>query len=151
MLRIDYVIFYTILISSSVMNLPDHENTQGIQGHVYRISGNQMPSPETKPPTPKGVRAMVYIYELTNLSQVNRTTQSSFYRSISTKLIKTTQSDSSGYYKVKLPPGHYSLFTKKDSLFYANLYDGHNNIAPVYVTPGKMSKVDIKIDYDAVY
>ncbi|PWT72852.1 MAG: hypothetical protein C5B59_14780 [Bacteroidetes bacterium] len=133
------------------MNLPEQGKTQGIEGHVFRISGNQMPSPDVKPRAPRGIQTTVYIFELTNLSQVEREGQSAFYRSISTKLIKTTKSDGSGFFKVKLPPGHYSLFTKKDSLFYANLFDGSNNIAPVQVTPGKMSRIDIRVDYDAVY
>jgi len=124
---------------------------QGIEGYVYRISGNQMPSPDIKPTPPKGIKTALYIFDLTNISQTVRQGQSSFYLSVKTKLIKKVETDSTGYFKVKLPTGHYSLFTKKAELFYANWFDGNNNIAPVEVLPRKLSRVEFKIDYDAYY
>ena len=125
---------------------------QGIEGYVYRIFGNQMPSPNIKPSTPKGTKkTTIYIYERTNISQVVRQGHTSFYVSILSKLVTTTMSDSSGYFKIKLPPGRYSLFTKKDTLFYANWFDKDNNIAPIEVLPGKMTKAEIRVDYDAAY
>ena len=124
---------------------------QGIEGHVYRISGNQMPSPDKKPEPLKGIKTTVYIFDLTNLSQTTSQGHSSFYSAVKTKLVKKAETDSSGYFKVKLPIGYYSLFTKKDSLFYANWFDGKNNIAPVQVHPQKLSTVELKIDYDAYY
>ena len=124
---------------------------QGIEGHVYRISGNQMPSPDKKPERPKGIKTTVYIFNLTNLSQTIREGHSSFYSAVKTKLVKKAETDSNGYFTVKLPVGYYSLFTKKDTMFYANWFDGKNNIAPVQVLPQKLSSVEIKIDYDAYY
>jgi hypothetical protein len=125
--------------------------TQGIEGHVYRISGNQMPSPDIKPTPPKGIKTTLYIFNLTNLNQTIRQDQSSFYSSIKTKLVKKVETDTNGYFKVKLPAGQYSLFVKKDTMFYANWFDGNNNIAPVQVLPQKLSKVEFRIDYDAYY
>jgi len=128
-----------------------NQKAQGIEGHVYRVSGNQMPSPDKKPTKPKGIKTTVYIYNLTNLDQTTREGQSAFYSAIKTKLVKKVRSDANGYFKVKLSPGEYSLFTKKDSLFYANTFDGKNNIAPVQVSPQNFAKVEIKMDYDAHY
>ena len=124
---------------------------QGIEGYVVRISGNQMPSPDRKPSTPKGIKTTLYIFSLTNLNQVTKQGQSSFYSSIQTKLVRKIQTDSNGHFKVALPVGHYSLFVKKDTLFYANWFDADNNIAPVEVTAQKMTKVEFKFDYDASY
>jgi hypothetical protein len=124
---------------------------QGIEGYVFRISGNQMPSPDVKPNPPKGIKTTLYIFDLTNLVQVTRQAQSSFYSSVHTKLVKKIETDSTGYFKVELPAGRYSLFTKKGTLFFANWFDGNNNIAPVQVLPQKMTKVEFKIDYDAYY
>ncbi|HVM88891.1 MAG TPA: hypothetical protein VMT76_11950 [Puia sp.] len=124
---------------------------QGIEGYVYRISGNQMPSPDVKPIPPKGISTFLYIYELTNLSQVQRQGQSAFYYSIPSKLITRIETDTNGYFKINLPAGRYSLFVKKDKLFFANWFDKDNNIAPVEVLPGKFSKVEFRVDYDAVY
>jgi hypothetical protein len=124
---------------------------QGIEGYVFRISGNQMPSPDIKPNPPKGIKTTLYIFDLTNLVQVTRQGQSTFYSSVKTKLVKKIETDSTGYFKVELPAGRYSLFTKKGTLFFANWFDGSNNIAPVQVLPQKITKVEFKIDYDAYY
>jgi hypothetical protein len=123
----------------------------GIEGYIFRISGNRMPSPDTKLSPPKGIKAVLYIYELTSFSQVTKVGESAFYSSVRTKLVQSVTSDESGYFFVSLPPGEYSLFTKKDALFYANNFDGDNHIAPVKVLPHKVTQVNVNIDYDAVY
>lgn len=124
---------------------------QGIEGYVYLVSGNQMPSPDAKPVPLKGTSTFLYIYQLTNLSQVQRQGQSAFYYSIQTKFMAKVETGPNGYFKVNLPPGRYSLFVKKGDLFFANWFDKDNNIAPVEVLPAKFSKVEFRIDYDAAY
>ena len=123
----------------------------GIEGYIFRISGNRMPSPDAKLSSPKGVKAVLYIYQLTTLNQVTKVGESAFYSSIGTKLVQTVTSDETGYFYVSLPPGEYSLFTKKDALFYANNFDGDNKIAPIKVVSHKVSQANVNIDYDAVY
>jgi|SRR5450432_3667693 hypothetical protein len=123
----------------------------GIEGYIFRISGNRMPSPDAKISSPKGVKAVLYIYQLTTLNQVTKVGESAFYSSIGTKLVQTVTSDETGYFYVSLPPGEYSLFTKKDALFYANNFDGDNKIAPIKVVSHKVSQANVNIDYDAVY
>jgi hypothetical protein len=124
---------------------------QGIEGHVYWIAGNQMPSPDVKPAEPKGFKTTLYIYELTNLNQTVRMNHSTFYSAIHTRLIAKTESGKDGYFRLKLPVGRYSIFVKKDDLFFANWFDGNNNISPVEVSPDKLTRIDIKVDYEASY
>ena len=121
----------------------------GIKGYVFRVSGNQMPSPDLPPSKPKGMETTLLIYELTNTSQVIKV--GDFYRTISTKLVEEIRTDENGFFKIKLKPGIYSLFVKKDDLFYSNVFDGHNNIHPVEVKKGKWTQEDFKADYGAVY
>lgn len=130
---------------------PDRPVKQGIEGYIYLVTGNQMPGPGVKRPAPKGVKTTLYIYELTNISQVVKPDESPFYSSIKTKLVKRVVSDSKGHFSIKLPAGHYSVFTKKDSLYYANMSDEKNNIYPVQVSPGKMTKIEVQVNYNAVY
>lgn len=124
---------------------------QGIEGYVYRVSGNQMPSPGRKISMPKGFKTTLYIYQLANIRQVIRNGQSAFYSSINTNLVSKIETDTNGYFKIRMEPGRYSLFTKKDKLFFANWFDKDNNIAPAEVLPGKMTKTEFIVDYDAVY
>ncbi len=142
-----------ILAASSLLHPVAGEagSKQGLQGFVYRISGNQMPSPDKPPSKPKGVATNLYIFELTSLSQVSRQGQTPFYSAVHTKLIKKIQTDSTGHFCIELPAGTYSLFTKKDQLFYANTFDGNSYIAPVVIAPGKMTSIEIRMDFDAFY
>ena len=123
---------------------------QGLEGYIYFVTGNRMPSPDVKQAAPSGYSTTLFIYELTNRNQVTSINQSPFYSNISTKLVKTVKSNDEGYFKVKLPPGDYSLFVKKDNSFYANLFEG-DNINPVKVVAGQFTQVKVNVDYDAVY
>jgi hypothetical protein len=129
--------------------------SQGIKGYVYIVKGNQMPSPGIKPAPPKGYSTTVCIYELTNINQVKKASNSPFYSSIQAKLIKEIRSGKDGSFKVALKKGQYSLFVKvvvkKDTFFYANRLDGKSNIFPVKVDDCKFTEVVFKADYDAVY
>lgn len=131
--------------------IPQEET--GIEGSVYLIGGNRMPAPGVKRGPLQGIRSTVYIYGLTNISQVTRAAQSPYYSSIRTDLVRVANTDDTGYFKVLLPPGHYSVFTKKGNLFYASRMDDRNNIAPVEVLPGKLTKVECRVEsvHKAVY
>ena len=145
-------IFYWLAIATPLLVsfAPDTGcGQQGIEGHVYRVSGNQMPSPDLPRSKPAGMKTTLYIYELTNASQVSQ--DGAFYKSISTKLVKEIPTDDSGYFKAPLKPGWYSLFVKKGDLFYANIFDDKNNIHPVEVKKGEWKEETFKADYDAVY
>lgn len=123
----------------------------GIEGYIFRVSGNRMPSPGNPLPSPKGIHTTLYVYELTSLNQVTRVNEGPFYKDLRSRLIRTVQSDETGYFFVALPPGQYSLFTKKEDLFYANMFDGENHIAPVVVAGGKVAQINVNVDYEASY
>jgi hypothetical protein len=123
----------------------------GIQGYVYEIKGNQMPSPDEKRAPPKGIKTTVYIYELTSPSQVVAADRSGFYKSVNSKLIKEVSTDEKGFFKVYLQPGKYSVFTRAEAMYYANSFDQFNNIYPVEVQKKKMTDVVIKQDFNAAY
>ena len=153
----------------------------GIEGRVYQLSGNQMPSPRrhglpsgfppgatsaadspsgahtpapdtpataSSLPKPKGtgVALTVCVFELTNDSQVVRQGTSPYCQAVHTRLIRQTNTDDKGNFSILLPPGTYSVFTKKGDLFYATRRDEKNNIAPVEVFPGKMARVDCMVE-----
>jgi len=147
-------IYAALAFFALVSFVPAKENfcrRSGIRGHVYLVKGNQMPSPDRPASTGKAVKTTLYVYPLTNVSQVSREGVSSFYKTISTTPVKEIETDENGYFKTKLKPGFYSLFVKKGDLFYANIYDDKNNIYPIEVRKGNWADVDFRADYDAAY
>jgi len=122
---------------------------QGIKGHVYFVTGNQMPSPDRPPSKPAGMKTTLYIYELTNASQVSK--EGAFYKTIFTKLVEEVKTDENGYFKTKLKPGRYSLFIKKGELFYSSIFDDKNNIHPVEIKKGEWTEETFQANYGAVY
>jgi hypothetical protein len=123
----------------------------GIQGYVYEIKGNQMPSPDEKRAPPRGIKTTVLIYKLTSPSQVVPSDRPGFYKSVNSKLIRSVSTDENGFFKVNLQPGKYSLFTRAEGMYYANNFDQFNNIYPVEVQKKKMTDVVIKQDFNAAY
>jgi hypothetical protein len=141
-------------ISLMLMGVPPLQ-TSGITGVVYNISGNHMPAPNQRPPTtpPPGVKATICIFELTSDSQTTRLGSSPYYQAIHTHLVRQLDTDDKGFFEVALPPGTYSVFTKKGDLFYASRRDEKNHIAPVEVLSGKMTRVQCSVesDHKAIY
>jgi len=110
-----------------------------------------MPSPDAPAsPGKRGVQRTLYIYELTNATQVS-TTDGVFHTNIPTKLVKRVVTDADGHFAVRLKPGRYSLFTKEEEGLYANLFDGENNIFPVEVKEGEVIEVEFLINHKAAY
>ncbi len=148
----DFALFIVACLTSINIQVTspkaDTLHQQGIEGVVYRKGGNRMPAPNRRPPAPAGAVSTVYIYELTNDSQTLRQGTTPYYRAIYTRFVCQVDTDSSGNFHVSLPPGNYSIFTKKGDLFYASQRDEKNNIAPVTVSPGKMSRVQCSVESD---
>jgi hypothetical protein len=136
---------------SSQPNTDSLPVTQGVAGQVTELTGNQMPSPDRTLPPPKGIKTTIYVYELTNLNQVEKGDNLPFFKAIRTKFIQSVESDASGQYSLYLPPGQYSLFTKVDGLFYGNSFDGANNINAVKVEENKVARLNITISAKAVF
>lgn len=142
-------IFCLLTLNPSILSITSACLRQGIKGNVYQVSGNQMPSPDVPSSKPKGIKATLAIFELTNKSQAK--VSGKFYETPSTKLVELIQTDETGAYKVKLKPGMYSLFVKVESLYYSNVFDDKFNIHPVEIKKGKWSVDNFTLNYDAVY
>jgi hypothetical protein len=82
------------------------------------------------------------------MTQVTPVGRSGYYQSIHTRLIRQVDTDDSGRFQILLPPGSYSIFTRKGDLFYATRMDEKNHIAPVDVMPGKMTEVECRVESD---
>jgi len=110
-----------------------------------------MPMIDAPRPQPIPVALTVCIYDSTNLKDVVQSHHMPFFSKVNTKLIRTVQSDSTGYFNTSLPEGKYSLFVKVKGQFYSNLFDEKNNLFLVTVQKNKLTKVEIKVSDEAVF
>jgi hypothetical protein len=121
---------------------------QGIWGDVWFWAGNFQPPCITGTVAP--VSREVLVHDLTPYDSVTFAARGpTFYSAIRTPLIATIRSDASGFFQVQLPPGTYSIFTREDTLFYANGLDGHGNIWPVSVVADSVTGIRFDINYEA--
>lgn len=147
--------FSAIIIVAAMALLPlaVHSQQSGIKGRLRVVSGNRMPSPPRRAgdtirqlQAGPGVKGTICVFELTNDTQVTRRGTSPWCEAVHTRLIRQIDTDDKGNFAIPLPPGTYSVFTKKDKLYYASRRDQQNNIAPVKVLPGKMTWVDLRVE-----
>ena len=132
-----------------IASLSAFSQKQGLQGQVFWVSGNQMPGPEAVLSPNQGAIREILIYELTAVTDATQV--GPFFRDIKTRLVVSTQSKPDGTFKVKLPIGSYSVFTKERNGLYANLFDDKGYINPVTIKSGQYAWKTITIDYDAAY
>ena len=139
-------LFLSLLLLSSFAALSQR---QGVHGQVFWVSGNQMPGPEAILSPNQGAVREILVYELTNFNDVTQI--GPFFRDIKTKMVASILSKPDGTFKLKLPPGSYSVFTKEKNGLYANLFDEKSNINPVLVKTGRYAWKTITIDYEAAF
>jgi len=125
--------------------------TQGINGTITEAIGNQMPMQNAPARIANGIRTTVLVYEPTNIRQVSRSGTAPLYTAISTKLVASVDTDSTGAFAVSLPAGSYSLFVKHGKELYANLFDTNNNIALFTVEEGKITKANLTVSLKASF
>ena len=135
------------LISCKAMEANDIK--QGVKGQVLWFEGNLMPGPGQPEPKGKPVERTVAIYELTNMSDL--TGDIPLYQSIGTKKVAEVTSDKDGNFSVTLEPGEYSVFTNEEGGYFANSFDGKNNVAAITVTADQVTALTIKVNYAATY
>ncbi len=123
---------------------------EGIKGQVFWISGNQLPGPEDNRSAHYGIQREIHIYELTTLKDVTLTPEG-FFSDIKTNLVTSLTTKPDGSFKVRLPPGKYSIFVQESAGLYANLFDKNNAINPVVVKEKQYAWLPITVDYQAAY
>ena len=77
--------------------------------------------------------------------------ENGFFKDIQTPLVTKVLSKPDGSFKLRLPPGKYSVFVKEEDGLFANLFDKNNAINPVTVKEKQYSWLPINVDYKAAY
>lgn len=122
---------------------------QGVKGIVMELKGSQMPRIGAPAPEPKPYPTTVFFYEPTDITRVLQWNQGPLFTNIYTKLILATNTDSLGAFAVQLPVGTYSVFVQAGQNFYANSFDIRNNINLVSVEKGKLTEMNIVVNFAA--
>ncbi len=154
MKQILFLIFFITAVISGCSLVKTTKTTivrQGISGLVTAVTGNQMPMKGVDPMPPKGLAAIIYVYEQTNLSQVTKSNKTGIYTAIQTKRLATIKTDSVGTFRIALPVGKYSLFIKSRESYFANDFDQFNNICLVEVEAQKWTTARIVLNSAASY
>lgn len=122
---------------------------QGISGRVVWISGNQMPGPDRQKTPENGVKREIVIYNPLTLQQVKR--NEGLYSEINAVPVAKVTSNEDGAFTVNLPPGEYSVLTKEDDGYFANILDGQGRINVISVKKNEFSEIKLEINYQAAY
>lgn len=123
--------------------------TQGVKGNVVALKGNQMPRIGAPASEPMPYPTTLFFYEPTNVSRTQQWNPGPIFTNIYTKLILTTNTDSTGAFTVQLPVGSYSVFVQVGQYFYANSFDMQNNINVITIEKGKLAELNIVVNNEA--
>lgn len=127
------------------------QKTVSVSGVVWRITGNQMPSPDMPTPSYGGYATQIFFFSPTNLREARRAGSGGFFANIPSTLVAKASTDAQGRFRIRLAPGRYSVFIGKDSLLYANILDGEGFLNPVVIGRGGKHRIELKADWDARY
>ena len=127
----------------------DENVTQGVTGTVLWFEGNLMPSPGTPAPKGKPIEREVVFCKPLGMKEVKK--EGALYIGLEEQIVKTATSNDKGEFKINLPEGTYSVFTKEEGGYYANSFDGKGMIQTITVKKDEVATLDIKVDYKATY
>ncbi|MEQ9375750.1 MAG: carboxypeptidase regulatory-like domain-containing protein [Imperialibacter sp.] len=132
-------------------SLSSTSDKQGVTGAVYWMEGDFMPRIGEKP----GGSRQPIVREILFYAPVNTTDlggeHGPIYKSLPGEPIARVSSDENGSFRISLPLGTYSVFTREPDGFFANRFDGNGIINPVEVKAGAFSEIVIEINYKAVF
>lgn len=119
---------------------------QGIKGQVFRSPDQSPTKPSSTLAEPQfGLVCKVEIYKPTDSSQVTPVA-TSVYDSIRSEWVTETQTKADGSFKVKLPPGNYSVFVKVTNGLYSDQTDREGHIGLVKVPQRTWSWLPVVVE-----
>jgi len=120
---------------------PSSAQRSGIKGQVYLISSNENSTPAAY----QGVPLELFVYPIISSAEVDM--EDDAITKIYSQPIERTFSDWNGSFKIKLPPGSYSIFVRYKNRFYGNLIDSKGNLSPAIVSERTYAWTTITVGY----
>jgi hypothetical protein len=128
--------------------------TKGVWGNVLFWEGNFMPRPVESGSSSGKITPVIrniLVCQATTMTEMSPYGSGPLFSQLPSTIIAETSSDETGFYQVALPPGTYSVFVKEGPVFYANSVDKLERVNPVEVLPGKVTKLQLNIQYKAYF
>lgn len=123
--------------------------SQGISGTLLKKEGNCMPMiGGTSTCTISPIEGTIKVFEYTTIEETDG--WGPLYDDVLTKLIAQSNSDTDGFFQIKLSPGKYSVFISEKGKYYANSSNGEGGINPIVIQGDSILNQNLRIDY-AVY
>ncbi len=97
----------------------------------------------------QGVPLEIFVYELTSPQDVE--SAGNTIKRINSRLVQQAFSRPDGAFKIKVPPGQYSVFVRYKNDFFGNLKDQQGHLSPVVVKAKKSGWVTITLNYSAYH
>lgn len=97
----------------------------------------------------QGVPLEIFVYELTTAEDV--VWEDNIIKKINSRLVQQAFSRPDGAFKLKVPPGQYSVFARYKNDFFGNLKDQQGHLSPVVVKAKKSGWVTITLNYSAYH
>jgi len=126
------------------------KDIEGIRGHVSEQQGNVMPSKGKLSAKGSPIRTKIYVFEPTQLAQVQGL-NGSICSKVNALLLDSTSSDSTGNYFIALKPGKYTLLVKYESGYFIPFFSGLNGLSMIQIQPKRVSDLDIIVNVKASY
>ncbi|HNP94075.1 MAG TPA: hypothetical protein PKJ63_00555 [Cyclobacteriaceae bacterium] len=141
--------YHLFLILFLTICIPTFSQKTGVAGQLYwnQPVSNSDHLDRTIPYS--GIPLEIFIHELTTMAEVDLDDDK--ISKIYTPLVKRVFAKWNGSFKVKLPPGQYSIFVFYKNHYFGNLQDKKGNLSPAFVEHNKKSWVTITIDYSSYH
>ena len=144
-------VFLVLMAIGCKSPIPSGELKQGIVGEVWWLEGDFMPRIGENPPGQRRpVQREVVFYEAVSLDELGGESGPVFSH-VPGEQVASVTSGGDGKFKVMLPEGTYSVFTKEPEGFFANSFDGEGQVNAVTIKKGEIVRMTIEINYQATY
>ena len=145
-MKLVYCLFSAIVFAACATH-SQHTKTTLLSGELRELVGDFMPSPDAKQDlSGRPLQAKVAITP----AVAAETNQLPFFKTLPARLVKEVKTDAKGKFRLRLPPGRYSVFVQLKEGWYANLIqDGL--IQPVYLQKDSTTSITIKVTAKATF
>ena len=123
---------------------------QGVWGRILFLQGSFFPNDPNSQGSTNPVSRRIYFFPAVNYKDAITDFNNVFYLGLPGTPVRIVESRADGFFQAALPPGRYTMVTREEGGYWANLIED-NEINPVTVTANQVGEVEFKITYEASF